>query len=94
VCVAPTKHGYFIYDDLLNLPPGGWQGGFVPRSSPFHAPNLASLSEQVPVFILELSDEMGKEKKGEGEGGGEGEGEGPTRVRGRKSAHGMHLRPL
>lgn len=54
MCVALTKYGYFIYDDLLDLPPGGWQGGFLPRTAPSYDENLRSLSTQVPIFVFEL----------------------------------------
>jgi len=54
VCVGMSPHGYFIYDDLLILTPGGWQGGFAPKDSPVYAENFAELCEKVPIFILEL----------------------------------------
>lgn len=85
MCVAITKHGYFIYDDLLDLNPGGWQGGFVPSSSPFHNPNLLSLRAQVPIFIMELVDEN--------DGGFEKERE-VKQKRDRANLHGMKLREL
>jgi hypothetical protein len=58
VCVGVAQDGYFIYDDLLSLTPGGWQGGFVSNTSPVFVENFKSLCEKVPIFILELVDTM------------------------------------
>jgi hypothetical protein len=96
--VALTKHGYFIYDDLLNLTPGGWQGGFLPRGSPAHDKNLHGLRARVPIFVLEL---VGAEKPAEWEAiCGEFPIE-PAMLRGRarrddaaKPSHGMKLRGM
>jgi hypothetical protein len=42
---------YTIYDDLLTLSPGGWQGGFVPAEDECFAPNLKLFTERVPIAI-------------------------------------------
>ena len=48
---ALTEEGYFVYDDLLRLQPGCWQGGFVPKSAPCYDVNLKSAAEKNPIVI-------------------------------------------
>jgi hypothetical protein len=50
--VALTEEGYFIYDDLLNLSPGGFQGGFVPKNAECYDSNLDTMFSNVPILIL------------------------------------------
>jgi len=53
VCLAKYQEedGYFIYDDLLNLQPGSFQGGFVPKNQECYNQNLEFFSQHVPIFI-------------------------------------------
>jgi hypothetical protein len=48
---AVTEEGYFIYDDLLRIQPGCWQGGFVPRSMPCYDVNMRSAGEKTPIVV-------------------------------------------
>jgi len=53
VVIALVETGYYIYDDLLVLQPGGFQGGFVPKNSSgdIYDENLEFFSEKVPIVI-------------------------------------------
>ncbi len=41
-----------MFDDLLNLRPGGYQGGFVPKGDPVHDKNLMGAKELTPILIF------------------------------------------
>lgn len=51
--LALDSNGYYIYDDLLNLPKGNWQGGFVKKSAESYTSNMKQFIQFVPVFILQ-----------------------------------------
>ncbi|KAH3763470.1 protein mono-ADP-ribosyltransferase PARP4 [Pelomyxa schiedti] len=56
VTVSPDQKGYWIYDDLLCLTPGEWQGGFCSWDSPDSTQTFKKLRSKVPVFILRHQD--------------------------------------
>ncbi len=60
MCLGCTEEGLYIYDDLLSLAPGGYQGGFLPNSSPYYPKNLQFFFQHVPIAILK---KIGDEKK-------------------------------
>lgn len=47
-----TDEGYFIYDDLLDLQPGSWQGGYVSKEASCYKKVMESCMLNVPIFIL------------------------------------------
>lgn len=47
-----STRGYFVYDDVLNLGPGDYQGGFVPASSRVHDKVLQQAKERVPLALF------------------------------------------
>jgi hypothetical protein len=51
MCIGLARDGYYIYDDLLNLN-GGFQGGFVPQTSPSYQPDLELFFKHVPILIF------------------------------------------
>lgn len=56
MCLGFDKEGYFIYDDLLNLSPGGYQGGYVSKDSSSYIPNLEFFFRYVPLLIYKRSE--------------------------------------
>jgi hypothetical protein len=40
-----------VYDDLLNLNPGGFQGGFVPKECSAHDRILSCAMDKAPIFV-------------------------------------------
>lgn len=50
--------GYFVYDDVLNLAPGEYQGGFVPANAAVHDMVLAQSKERVAVSLFVNMDRM------------------------------------
>ena len=47
---------YTIYDDLLTIAPGGWQGGFVPAEDECYEPNLKDFTQRVPIAVYRRGD--------------------------------------
>ena len=56
---------YFLYDDLLSLRPGGWQGGVVDRGRSQHCfdLNLSHFYERVPICIFARADDDADDAK-------------------------------
>jgi len=54
MCIGLEEDGYSIYDDLLFLSPGGYQGGFVPKQSESYPKNMKSFFNNVPLAVFRL----------------------------------------
>lgn len=69
-CVAFSADNtkYFLYDDLLSLRPGGWQGGVVDkkRSPHWFDLNVAHFLERVPICIFKRIDQKKQPPKERG----------------------------
>ena len=56
-CLAFSEDNsrYFLFDDLLSLRPGGWQGGMVDskRSAHCYSLNISHFAERVPICIFQ-----------------------------------------
>lgn len=56
VGLEPQRQGYTIYDDLLTIAPGGWQGGFVPAEDECYESNMKDFTQRVPIAVYRRGD--------------------------------------